>query len=176
MSLAFNPGKAPQRAAEETQVAGARPAGRHAGQQPLHVVDLPQGFVQMIGQGRIGHELGDGLLPGLDRRHVDQRVGQPVGQEPRAHGGDGAVQHGQQRAVAAALADGPRDLQAAAAGFVDLQGRGAAIGLQAIDVLQRGLLRLVEIIDHARPRPAGPGRRPDRCRSRSLPGYSCESA
>ena len=36
---------------------------------------------------------------------------------------------------------------------VDLQGRGTAIGLQVIDVLQRGLLRLVEVIDH---RPRGP--------------------
>ena len=78
---------------------------------------------------------------------VDQRIGQPVGQQPRAHRRDRAVEHRQQRALAAALADRARDLQAAAARFVDLQRARAAVGHQPVDVLQRGLLRFVQVVD-----------------------------
>ena len=107
---------------------------------------------------------------------IDQRIGQPIGQQPRAHGRDRAVQHGQQRALAAALADGAGDFQAAAAGLVDLQRAGGAVGHQPVDMRQRGLLRFVQIIEHG----AGGA---DRlvvgravARSRSLPGPPCRSA
>ena len=62
---------------------------------------------------------------------VGQRIGHPVGQQPRAHRGDRAVEHAQQRALAAAVADRAGDFQAAAGRLVDLQragrrGRGSA--------------------------------------------------
>ena len=56
--------------------------------------------------------------------------------------------HRQQRALAAALADGAGNLQAAAARLVDLQRARGAVGDQPVDVLQRGLLRFGQVIQH----------------------------
>lgn len=107
----------------------------------------------MIGQSCIEHEFRHRLLPQVDCRHVNERIGEPFRQHPLAHRGDGTIEHGQQRTFTAAFADRSRDFQAAAARLIDLQGRRTAIGGKMIDVLQRGLLRLVEIVNH---RPCGP--------------------
>ena len=69
----------------------------------------------------VGDQFLDRVVPRVDRGDVGQRIGQPVGQQPRAHRRDRAIEHGQQRAFAAAVADRARDFQAAAAGLVDLQ-------------------------------------------------------
>ena len=99
------------------------------------------------GQDAVADEFRDRVEPLADRLDVGQRVGEPVGQQPRAHRGDRAVEHGQERALAAALADRPRQFQAAPARLVDLQRAGGAVGDQPVDVCQRALLRLGEVVE-----------------------------
>ena len=99
----------------------------------------------------VGHQLRHGVEPRVDRRHVDQRRGQPIGQQPGAERRDRAVHHAQQRAVAAAVADRRGQFKAAPRGGVDGKPLVGRVGQQPVDVGERGLLRLREVIEH------GPG-------------------
>ena len=78
-------------------------------------------LVQCRGQGRLGDQFGHRVQPARRCGSVGQRIGQPIGQQPRAHRRGRAIEHGQQRAFAAALAQRAGDLQAAARRFVDFQ-------------------------------------------------------
>ena len=99
----------------------------------------------------MGDQLFDRVQTATEGGHVGQRIGQPVGHQSRAHRRDRAIEHGQQRTLAAAVADRAGQLQAAAARFVDLHRRADAIRHQPVDVFQRTLLRFREIVEH------GPG-------------------
>ena len=110
----------------------------------------------------------------VDRRQIGQRIGQPFGQHARAHRGRRAIEHGQQRAFAAAVADRAGDFQAAAGRFVDFQRLSGAIGDQPIDMRQRAFFASRSDNRESRRRRRMPGRRPRR-RSRSLPGSACRN-
>ena len=103
VSLAFSFGRLRQRAADEAQVARTGPARRDAGQQPLQVVHAPQMLAQLAAQA-VSSSINSSTASSraLIAAAIGQRIGQPVGQQPRAHRRDGAVEHGQQRAFAAA--------------------------------------------------------------------------
>ncbi len=88
----------------------------------------------------------------------EQRIGQPIAEHARAHGGCGAVEHGQQRALAIAVAQRASELQAAARRLVDFQPVGGRVMLQSIDVGQRAFLRFDQILEHRAGRPDRRGR------------------
>ena len=101
----LNRRQASQRPPEKTQVARRRPAGRHARQEPLHVVCLAERLLQVFSQGRVCHELFHGVEPRANRADLGQRAGDPLRQQARTHRSDGVVEDGQQGTLAAALAD-----------------------------------------------------------------------
>jgi len=63
-------------------------------------------------------QFADGVEAGVDGGALGQGRDDPLLQEACAHRRDGAVEHGQERAVADAVAQGARQLQAAARHFV----------------------------------------------------------
>ena len=71
-----------QRAAEKAEIARTRPAGGDPGQQPLDIVHPPQSLAEIVGQ-RLGDQFSNGLVPGANGRRVGQRIGHPIGQQPR---------------------------------------------------------------------------------------------
>ena len=70
---------------------------------------------------------------------------QPILQETSAHRGDRAVDRGEQRTVAFAFTQSPRQLEAAARHVVDLQNVIADVRLQAADMPNVGLQHLLHI-------------------------------
>ena len=76
---------------------------------------------QLAEQTRIADQLFDGVEPRVDRRDLGERVGDPVGQQPRAHRRDRGIDGRQQRTFAAAFPHRAGDFQAAPRGFVDFQ-------------------------------------------------------
>ena len=118
--FAFSLGKLPSVRPMKLKLRGlARPVVTRASSAP--VVHAAQVVSQLAPQRVVLHQLLDGVQPLGDRFRIGQRFGQPVAQLPRAHGRDRAVQNSQQRPVARAGADRPRQFQTAACRFVDLQ-------------------------------------------------------
>ena len=89
---------------------------------------------------------------------------------------DRAVEHAQQRAFAAAVADRARDFQAAARGRVDLQPLARRVRQQPIDVRERRLLRFGQIVEHRAGGAQRGGVASLRRRSRSLRASACRNA
>ncbi len=93
----------------------------------------------------------------FDRLALRERRGDPLGQQSRAHGGGRAIDHGQQRAVAAAVTDGARDFQTAARRLVDLQELAHTVGHQAVEVIEGGALCFQQIVEDGACRADGRG-------------------
>ena len=102
--LGFELGQDSQGAAELSQVAGAGTAGGDPRDQPLHIVGPAQLFGDRLGQLGLGNEFGHRFQATFDLRPIDQRIGEPIGQQPRSHRRDGLIEHGQQAAAAFAIA------------------------------------------------------------------------
>ncbi len=137
---------ATQRPPDETQIARTGPTGRDTGQQPLDIVDPLQLVAQAGPPATFTHELLDRIQSRVDRGAVRQRRGDPVGQQAGAHGVRGPVDHGQQRAFAASVAERPGDFQAAASRFVDLQELAYSVGNQPVEVVEGRALRFQQVV------------------------------
>ena len=66
-----------QRPADGGQVARRRPAGADAGRQPLQVEGLAERLAQVLPQGVLVEQLGDGVEAGVDGRPLGQRREEP---------------------------------------------------------------------------------------------------
>src|SRR5205823_13738591 len=93
-------------------------------------------------------QLLDALLPGRDGGNTGKRSGDPLSQEPGAERRNGAVDDRQERAFPRAGTDGPGQLQAPPRRFVDFQKLARAIGRQAVDMVERSFLCLLQIIQN----------------------------
>ena len=145
VSRALTFGKQGQRAGQRRQVAGRGPAGGHPRGQPFQVVGLAQELAQIGPQAGITDQLLDGAGALGDQLERGQGRGEVIGQQPRPHRRDGAIDDLKQRAFALGLAQGSRQLQAAAGHLVQPQRVGLAIGGQPDDVPQRRLLGLAQV-------------------------------
>ena len=74
-----------QRVTDVRQIARAGAAGGDSRQQALHVVDAAQFFAQLVAQAAIGHQFRHSVETLVDRRQIGQRIGDPIGQQPRTH-------------------------------------------------------------------------------------------
>ena len=127
-----------------------------AGEQPLQVVDLPRALrgarpasaasATSSATASSRASIAATSVSGLASQSASSRA--PIGVTVRSI-------DAQQRALAAAVADRARDLQAAARGLVDLQRLAAAIRHQPVDVVERRLLRLAQIVEHRAGGPQG---------------------
>ncbi len=96
-----------------------RPAGADAGRQTLQVERLAQAGPQFLAQGVFVLEFGHGVEAGVDGAALGQRGDDPFLQQAGAHRRRGPVHHRQQRAGPAAVAQRPRQFEAAARHLVE---------------------------------------------------------
>ena len=97
---------------------------------------------------RIADQFFDGIEPLVDRRRIDQRRGDPIGQQPRSHRCASAVDHAQQRSVTRAAAKRARDFQTASGRGIDLQKAAAMMGGQGAKMIQVTALCFLQIGQH----------------------------
>ena len=124
----------------------------HPGGEALQVAQALQGLAPAGPQQAVLKKKFDAVQPGLDGRQVLQGIAQPAAQAPGPHGGDGAVQGVQERALAGAAAPGLEDLQVAQGGFIQSQVVVPGIGKQPVQVGQFRGVGVVQIAED------GPGR------------------
>ncbi len=89
----------PQPVTKGAQVAGAAPPERKAGQRPREIGRTLQGAADVLAQGAAVQQPCHGIQAGVDAVWIEQRARQPRRQHPRAAGGHGPVDRGQQRAL-----------------------------------------------------------------------------
>ncbi len=140
----IQPGQHAQRQAQLAEIPWPRRAQGHPRQNPLHVADAPQQrgdplVAVLLEQGA------DGVLAQAQRGAVAQRALQPAGQQPRAHGGGGLVQHCQQ-GVLAPPREVDRELQVAAGGRVENDALLPGLGAQGADVGQGAALGVLGVL------------------------------
>ena len=137
--------KGGESAADMGEIARAGAAGGDAGEQALDIVDAAKFFAEVVGEAAVADEFVDGVQTLVDGGQIGERVGDPIGEEARAHRGDGAIEDGQQRTVALAFAECASDFEAAAGGFVDFERRAGAVGDESFQMGQRRTLRFGQI-------------------------------
>ena len=135
-----------QRLAQRDQVARAGRADRHAADEPLEIVDGAQRVAQAAALGRLEGELLDGVEAILDPLERGQRAHQPGAQPARAHHRLRPIEHGQQRAVAAALG-ALEDLEVAERHRIDQQAVLPLAPADGADVGEVDLLRVAQVLD-----------------------------
>ena len=118
--------------ASPATISGSRPRCRRDGEhlariqralggpagEPLQVGQRPNESPSCSRTGPPLHQPADGVVASLDRRPVEQRLGQPAPQHPRAHRRVRQVDRRQQRALALAVPQALGQLQAAPGGRV----------------------------------------------------------
>ena len=120
-----------QRARNGRQVARRSAARADTRGQALQVGRLGQARTQILAQAVLGGELGDAVQTCLNRRPLGQGGHEPLLQQPRAHGRNGAVEGCQERAGAVAIAEPVGQFQAAARHVVEQEEVLLPVGLQA---------------------------------------------
>ena len=144
-------GQEAERPGQGDEVAGRGPAGPDPGGQAFEVVGAVERRAEVGAEAGVADQLGDGLVPLDDRGEVGQRRGQPVGQEPGPHRRAGPVDRLEERALAAAVAEGPGQLQAPPGHLVEGEDVLAVVGGEPGDVADGRLLGVAEVGDQ------GPG-------------------
>ena len=121
------------------------------GQQPLHVVHLLQALAHRLAEDRLPHQRFHGVQAGVDLILFEQRLFHIAAQQAAAHRGHRMVDHAEQRSLAALPAQGLRQFKVPDSILVQRHGMPRRHELDARDVPEGVLLRIVQV-RHQRPR------------------------
>jgi hypothetical protein len=141
--------QASQRPPEKTQVARRRPAGRHARQEPLHVVCLAERLLQVFSQGRVCHELFHGVEPRANRaryRSAGLAIHSANRREPIGVTEWSSTASREPSRRPSRIVREISRLRRLASSISSVS--PAPVGQQAVDVLQRAALRFRQIVEH----------------------------
>ncbi len=140
-------GKRDDGLAEGEEVARIGAGDAEAGGDAFDVAHLAEEVAELRQAEAVGAEVGDGVLAAANLGGVAKREAEPVAQSAGAHRGDRAVDGGEKRALARAVAGGLFDFQRAERGVVESEKAVGAAGFELEDVLQGGLLRALQILE-----------------------------
>ena len=134
-----------QAVAQGGQVARARRAQRHPGEDAFQVAQAAEAFAQ-VGIGALFDQRGHRLVALAQHLALAQRPVQPAPQQAPAHRGDGGIEHAQQ-GVAAVAVDPRVQLQVAAGGRVHRDRIAGGFHRDRGQVRQLLLLGLLDIAE-----------------------------
>ena len=154
-----------ERLAQRDEIARAGRAERGARDEAFEIVDRLQRLAQAAALGGAERELFDGVEAILDAFERHQRPEQPAAQHARAHRGLRAIEHAQQRPVAAAFRAFDH-FEMLVGRRIDQQAVGALAIADGADVREVDLLRIAQVLDE-RAGGADGGRVRRRARSRA---------
>ena len=137
-----------QAVADGGEVARAAAVQRQARQRALQVRRFLQMRAQIFAQARLAEQMRDRVLARGDRGDVGQGRRQPFAEQARAGAGHGAVDDGEQAALALA-AEGAAELEVAAGGGVDFQDRAGADARELRQARHLALLGQLDIVEDA---------------------------
>lgn len=117
--------------AEGDEVAGIAGAGAEAAEGSFEIADLAQGGAEG-GEGfGVVQEAGYGVLAALDGFEVGEGLAEPVAEEPRAHGGGGGLEGGEEGGSARGIAvEGFEDFEVTEGGGIEVEEAGGFVGDQ----------------------------------------------
>ena len=152
----------PERLAQREQVARTGAAQRHLGEQPLQVEHAGQLLAQLGAQDGRGQQLAHRVEPGFDLGLVERRAQQALPQQAPAHAGGRLVEHAEQRRRFSQRhivgENGLDQFQIAHGDGVEHHAVGAVVVGGAVEMVERGALRVAQIVqDGARRRTDGGG-------------------
>jgi len=84
---------------------GRSPCEGDAADEPLQIIDPPEGVPEARADLVAFFQLGDSGEPSVDLLHVKERVQEPFAKLPACHGGDRVIEHRQQRAPPGTVVD-----------------------------------------------------------------------
>ena len=142
-----------QRRAQRQHVPRIRRAQRHLCQQPFHIENAAELFAQFGAQDGLLQELPHGVETQLDLRAVHRGPQQPLAQQPAAHAGERGIEHRQHRGPLRAAnrsrvrrEDRLQQFQVAHRDRVQHHAIGAVVIGRAVQVVERGALRVAQIV------------------------------
>lgn len=136
-------------ACEADEVAGAAASGGNTGGQSLDVPGLFEQRAEIVAEGGVIEEFGDGVLSVSDADEVCEGGCDPFCEESGAHGGAVIIEDTEECEVASVIANGLCEFEAAASGFVDDHVPLAAEVFESEDVREGGAGSFADVFEES---------------------------